>query len=201
MSDINQREVLLRRCMDLVNEIEDVNDILFTNTVDWRPVLEDREQAGHIKYLTRSLYFKLRELSYRVDLAYDSPQFVVTWTIGRLQQELRDLDPHLLVKFDYDEHNYVDSFQFHSYRGWYHHLAIGTVPEPTDVQRLIKELDNSLWMQYEGYRGGYYYMFPETPVWAAEDGSSGARAIVGISVTDDTVTIQTAEYQHDFTKD
>ena len=201
MPDINQREVLINRTEQLVLEIEDLNDALFANTIEWRPVLEEREQADRVRYLTRSLWSRIRELNGRLDLIYDSPQFAQTWTIGKLQQEIRSLDPNLMVRFDYDKHHYVDSFEFHSYRGWYHHLGIGTVTEPTDIERLSRELEHSLMVTYEGYRGGTYFMYPETPIWAAEEGSSGARAITGLTVTDSLVIINTAEYQHDYNKD
>lgn len=61
-----------------------------------------------------------------------------------------------------------------SYRGYYSDIAlcsgeIGTVGE------LIKVLCDTIGKTYTGYKGGEFYMGPDTPLWFAPYGACGPR--------------------------
>ena len=201
MPEIEQREILIEQIKTMVDDVDDLTRGIFNNSNNWLSVLQDRKQEDLIHYIFESAYTKYRIISDKIKLAYDHPQISKTWTIGILRQNISDLDPGLAVTFDYLPGKYVNSFQFHSYRGWYHHLAIGTVDEVTYVKRFQEELEFALNWYFEGYRGGLYYMYPETPVWVAEEGESKCRAIVGLEVKNDLVIINTEEFVYDYTLD
>ena len=196
---MSNKEILTHYITNTTSELDDLTQLLFN--FQWHQVLQDRNQKDQTMYLLDSLVQNSHELHDRVRLAYDSPQISKTWTIGMLRQEISAEESSWPVRFDFDPEKYVNSFQFHSYRGWYHHLGIDVVDEPTDVKRLIDELDWCLGSVYEGYRGGSYRMYPETPVWSSVEGSSGGRAIVGMRRENNEVILETEEFIFDWVKE
>ena len=74
-----------------------------------------------------------------------------------------------------------------SYRGYYSDLALIPTESHSGLSSnefynmLEKVLDTTL----VGYKGGYYLMDSETPLWLSEEGFCSSIAIVGISKSDD----------------
>lgn len=83
--------------------------------------------------------------------------------------------------------------EFHSYRGYYDQLALGTGVEPVTVEGLLAQASDVKGTYLEGYKGGEFKMTGSTPVWASEYGEASGIAIVGIGVGTDPVRLFTAD--------
>jgi hypothetical protein len=83
--------------------------------------------------------------------------------------------------------------EFHSYRGSYDQLALGTGSYPLTVGALLSRCRNADGETFEGYKGGDYMMSRDTPVWFADWGEYPGRAIVGINPAGSTVQLLTAD--------
>lgn len=73
-----------------------------------------------------------------------------------------------------------------SYRGFYEHLALGHTKEAyeyKDRKALLAELHRAAESVFEGYKGGYYRMSRDTPVWVANYGESTSTAVIGVRDT------------------
>ena len=62
-----------------------------------------------------------------------------------------------------------------SYRGYYRDLAFEPLEGTRTVEDLLKECVNALSKEFEGYKGGEYFMSKTTPLWVAHYGSCGPR--------------------------
>lgn len=86
---------------------------------------------------------------------------------------------------------------FHSYRGYYDHLAMGSrLPEasecPVRAQNLLRELRYANGGTYHGWKGGEFVMGDDTPVWRAEAGVSPGQRIIGVELQDDELILKLA---------
>ena len=100
--------------------------------------------------------------------------------LGELLDGLRQADPEAEI-------NLTDP---HSYRGYYHDLALEPTTEPVKVWQLINQLSDVINTELTGYKGGEFLMSADTPVWVAHYGCTGS-ALVGFNPT--TLTIITKE--------
>jgi hypothetical protein len=111
-------------------------------------------------------------------------------TLGELIERLKECQPDREVKFDFAN--------FHpggldSYRGFYEQLAI---EYQTDLEiktaDFIAKLEKAVGRNYEGYKGGSYTMFRDTPVWVANYGESTYTGVVGVLDAGYITVIETA---------
>ena len=96
--------------------------------------------------------------------------------LGKAIQALEQA-PDLPVTFDFDGKSPSHP---HSYRGHYSDLALESTLNLVTAAGLKDLLTGALNKTFQGYKGGDYLMGPDTPLWAAEYGQGGGRAIVGI---------------------
>jgi hypothetical protein len=101
-------------------------------------------------------------------------------SLGELIRLLDQADPETLIYYTNP----------HSYRGYYHDLAIEPTDLPIKVFQLNNQLKQILDKELYGYKGGEYLMSADTPVWIAHKGCTGA-ALVAFDPT--TLTLTTKE--------
>lgn len=99
-------------------------------------------------------------------------------TLGRLIEKLENLPLQKLIE---------NIGEPHSYRGYYEDLAFEKEVGVRTVESLLGELKGiCLNNTFEGYKGGYFFMDADTPLWIASYGSSGVKII---DLVDDGTTI------------
>jgi len=108
-------------------------------------------------------------------------------TLGKLIEALEGVAPDTVVVCS-------DNISEHpggaiSYRGYYSDLAFKPSAKPVTVAELLAEAKNALNQEFTGYKGGEFLMGPDAPLWIAQYGQSGGRAIIDISVTDGAATL------------
>jgi hypothetical protein len=113
--------------------------------------------------------------------------------LGTLIDALEALPPTHDVMFD----DGTIPYKFHSWRGVYAELTLGRDPygdpQRMSVKRLLglaKKADGST---FQGYKGGDFTMSRHTPVWADDYGEYNSRGILGVTVVDGIVILQTAD--------
>lgn len=106
----------------------------------------------------------------------------------------------LPVIFDYGEYRPIC---LDSWRGAYGELAINYSDKesPISCAKLLKELKEAIGKTFEGYKGGDYVMGKNTPLWAANYGTSLAwcgdsRGIIGIEEREDFISITTEKMEY-----
>ncbi len=77
--------------------------------------------------------------------------------------------------------------KFNSWRGLYDEVCIGYYPvdyykkvEPPTIEDFLTSVENAIGCEFDGYKGGSYYMEEDTPVWVGNFGDSDPVAVVGI---------------------
>lgn len=99
-------------------------------------------------------------------------------TLGKLISELEKVPSYRLIE---------NIGEPHSYRGYYEDLAFEKEVGNRTVESLLSELKGvCLHNTFEGYKGGYFYMDIQTPLWIADYGSSGVEIV---DIHDDGTTI------------
>jgi hypothetical protein len=85
-----------------------------------------------------------------------------------------------------------------SWRGTYSELALGFRAEENGVELedFLKMLKDAVGKTYEGYKGGEYTMWEDTPVWVANYGIPGYMGVKDIVCDNYSVTIVTAKYSY-----
>lgn len=87
-----------------------------------------------------------------------------------------------------------------SERGDYSHLALGYETngcsgngerKPFKVSEFLKFLEESLYKDFEGWKGGTYTSKSTTPIWVANPGEWGKTAVVGVKVMNGDAVIIT----------
>ncbi len=115
-----------------------------------------------------------------------------TMSLGKLIEELSRCDEDKDVIFDFA---YFRPDGLHSYRGFYHHLAIGYSSEyhkeSVTVGKLLEDLKHAVGTTFYGWKGGDYKMEEWTPVWVANSGEACSTAIDCIDRLDYEVIIRT----------
>lgn len=116
------------------------------------------------------------------------------FSLKEIYNILDEIPDELPVIFDPDSCRYgemsPDIDGFHSYRGYYHHIAI----EPTDenvptVEEFKEAINDAIHQTFEGYKGGFFQMNEDTPVWIAYIGDYPGIGITGIGNTDTDVEL------------
>ena len=80
----------------------------------------------------------------------------------------------------------------HSYRGYYEHLAFEMRGVPRPVGEVLADARKAIGAEYCGYKGVYYEMRGDTPVWVADYGSCGDRLIFLALLFGEGISIGTA---------
>jgi len=110
-------------------------------------------------------------------------------TLGEAIDQIKTFDPILEVEFDFG--GYPDGLD--SYRGYYSDLAIDKRVEKTTVDGFTAMLEAALDNTYTGYKGGDYTMTETTPLWFGAYGRSSGLAVMGLSLVDGCVRIDTKQ--------
>ncbi len=100
-------------------------------------------------------------------------------TLGEMIDKLEGLPQDAPITFDFNS-EYVG--HGYSYRGYYEDFALDSKEEPRSVGHLLSVCKGAVGRKYQGWKGGYYRMHRNTPLWAAEQGQTG-RAIMGLGVS------------------
>lgn len=97
-------------------------------------------------------------------------------TLGNFIQELESLDrKERCVYFDFGG---LSPDSFSSYRGYYDNLALDwSAVNTVTVSQLIERCKDCVGKSFEGYKGGYYTMNLDTPVWVASYGKTSDTKI------------------------
>jgi hypothetical protein len=119
-------------------------------------------------------------------------------SLGQFIKQLEALD------LKYDEETYKEvEFDFcgtvptvlDSWRGSYDELALGWATgyeENAKADKLLAHLKSAVGLGFEGYKGGYFKMTENTPVWVANYGRAGDTAVVGVLDVGYKIVILTA---------
>lgn len=114
------------------------------------------------------------------------------WTLGKFIDALQAAPQRHHIRFRFASACVGD---FDSYRGYYDHLAI----EPTGrsgsstVAEVLAKAAYCMGRKFTGYKGGDFLMTEDTPLWVAYYGQSGGSRVVGLTVNQYDVIIETAE--------
>jgi hypothetical protein len=87
-------------------------------------------------------------------------------TLGRFIEELEALPQNKEIE---------NINEPHSYRGYYSDLSFEKGDGTQTVETLLNTCKECLGETYTGYKGGYFYMDTNTPLWIAEYGSCGVK--------------------------
>jgi len=82
-----------------------------------------------------------------------------------------------------------------SYRGYYCDLALDRAHGDKRVRDFLRQCDGALGDHFEGYKGGFFYMDEDTPLWVSEYGSAEGIAIMRCEITDDCVKLITEKIE------
>lgn len=90
-------------------------------------------------------------------------------TLGQLIESLRKMPPDTKIS--------PALTRPHSYRGYYSDLSFMAKEEgeATTAAELLEKCEVALGATFCGYKGGDYFMGPESPLWIAEYGCCGER--------------------------
>jgi hypothetical protein len=88
-------------------------------------------------------------------------------TLGGLISRLKELDPDMEMD---------GICRSHSYRGYYGDLAFESGERKT-VWKTLAYIEECVGRQYCGWKGGNFYMDEDTPIWIANEGSTGVCII------------------------
>lgn len=108
-------------------------------------------------------------------------------TLGQAISRLNLFNKTLRVVFDWSR---LAPCNPDSYRGYYSDLALAECEKHITVHDFSEMLKECLDKSFYGYKGGDFIMDKDTPLWAAEYGSSG-RAIMRLEKRDESVLILT----------
>lgn len=101
-------------------------------------------------------------------------------TLGELIDALAQAKPDDIVHFDFCN-TVPDGVD--SYRGYYDHLALGWKEESEcTAGALLADLRAADGKVFQGYKGGDFCMYRETPMWVANYGRSGYTCVTGVIV-------------------
>ncbi len=110
------------------------------------------------------------------------------WTLGQLIDALVAMPQDALVRFDslrakLNDHGEPGLYpgRFVSHRGDYSHLSLERAQTAPTVGTLNEQARAALGRTFEGWKGGTYRMYRETPVWAENYGNCAHIAIVGVN--------------------
>lgn len=70
-------------------------------------------------------------------------------------------------------------YQGDSYRGYYDCFAVEPADRETTIGEMISVLEDAIGQTFEGYKGGEFTMYEDTPVFYAHYGSGGPAITKG----------------------
>lgn len=119
------------------------------------------------------------------------------WSLGDLIEAIKKAgtknsnDEPKSVSFDFGEH--VPAFLC-SWRGAYEELSISYRETATEhnLENFLKELEGANGSVFEGYKGGNYKMYLDTPLWVSLPGNASRSSVVGIHDDGYNIVILTA---------
>lgn len=134
------------------------------------------------------------------------PSIFGPWTLGELIDALEatyktPLPEYFADKADKERNVYIDwcdlcPGSFHSYRGYYDHLAFDfNVQGTKKVKDFLAECREAEGDHFSGYKGGDYKMDRKTPVWVSQWGDNSHWGIAGIDNDGYTVRIVTKKFE------
>ena len=102
-------------------------------------------------------------------------------TLGKMIQALRSLPADMPIH---------GLGELHSYRGYYNELAFEPSPEQETASSLLKRCVDAVGQVFMGYKGGYFMMNKDTPLWISPYGHSGhfSKKIMGITEKGEVVS-------------
>lgn len=106
-------------------------------------------------------------------------------SLGELAATLRGFEPDARVEFSAGG----NPGEFHSYRGYYEFVALGSQDGPCAVAELLNQTEEAIGHTFEGYKGGDFLMTRRTPVWVSEYGYDSGLGIVGTELQDSGVVV------------
>lgn len=109
-------------------------------------------------------------------------------TLGKAIEQLETLAPTTPVVFAGEPYGPGNP---HSYRGYYSDLAFESVSDVTAAS-FLADCRDALGATFQGYKGGDFVMSKDTPLWHANEGSSGL-AIISAAVVSGELVLQTKE--------
>lgn len=112
-------------------------------------------------------------------------------TLGQLVDALTEADQDAPVVFDYDAE--LSPSAPDSYRGYYSDLSFPPAATPITVKELLIDARRAIGDTFMGYKGGYFKMDTDTPLWASAYGSSSGKAIMGLSKVGDSYVLLTKQ--------
>lgn len=128
------------------------------------------------------------------------------WTLGELIDGLEEtyrvpLPEYFADKTDKERNIYIDWCDlrpggFHSYRGYYDHLAFdfSLGGQPKTVKKFLEECREADGDHFTGYKGGDFRMDRKTPVWVSQHGDNSHWGVAGIENDGYTVRIATKKF-------
>ena len=106
----------------------------------------------------------------RIELASES---FPNLSLAQLAEQLEQFNPDAEILF---EDGAVPESYVRSYRGYFHHAAIGVAlgrgenPPPVLVSDVLRGVKFAMHDVVYGYKGGEYQLYPDVPVWYADYG-------------------------------
>lgn len=102
----------------------------------------------------------------RMSEAWQKKRAESQMTLGKMIQELAAMPVGCVVA----------NLRFpHSYRGFYEDLAFERKDGTRPAAELLRDCQEAVTSTYRGYKGGYFRMHADTPVWVANEGDCGHR--------------------------
>jgi hypothetical protein len=112
-------------------------------------------------------------------------------TMQQFAEALEAMPPDEIPYFDFCHQRPT---KLDSYRGYYEDVALGWSdgPRAPTCGELAASVRSRIGQTQEGYKGGAFYVRPDTAVWVANHGATGDTAIVGVKNEGWAVIIETA---------
>lgn len=112
------------------------------------------------------------------------------WTLGQFLDAISTMPAHAPVRFDHlrerlNDHGTPGLYpgQFVSHRGDYSHLSIERAAVAPTADELDERARAALTKTFEGWKGGTYRMYRETPLWAENYGNNAHIAVTGLHLS------------------
>lgn len=100
-----------------------------------------------------------------------------TMTLGELIDAFESIPKDADVYFDFAD---LYPGEFDSYRGFYNQLALSWSEYPCTVETFMTRLHSADGNTYQGYKGGWFQMSRNTPVWVSNYGRASGTMIVDV---------------------
>jgi hypothetical protein len=108
-------------------------------------------------------------------------------TLGKFISRLEEMEPNRLIG--------GISSRANSYRGYYIDLAFEPAEAILTTESLLEAARKYMGRTLEGYKGGYYVMHENTPIWLASWGDIGLR-IMDLNEEEECITLVLSEEEN-----